>query len=256
MAKITGVYLDKVNNKKDLEGNIDKVLAQLKNTILNDMDLNTAEKYLYWLNQLGADYIKNEKKFNYMSLMRYKRGSVVKANFGFKIGSEQGGLHYAVVLDNRNHKSNKVLMVVPIESLPDGKNPADINKNYEVFLGYGIFKDEIDYVEKRISSLQRKISKLKADKKDCFKQERQLRKLRKELVSLNKGSVAQIAQTCAMSKIRIYNPKHTKDRYSSFILDDDKLNEIERKLKELYFKKTEKNIQKDEESTQNGEKNT
>ena len=113
-----------------------------------------------------------------MSLMRYKRGSIVKANFGFKIGSEQGGLHYAVVLDNKNHKSNKVLMVVPIESLSDGKSPDDINEEYEVFLGYGIFKDEIAYVEKRISDLENKISKLKTDKKDCSRQVIQLQKLK------------------------------------------------------------------------------
>lgn len=237
MAKITGVYLEKVHNKEGLEKNVDKVLAQLKDTIMNDMDMGTAEKYLYWLNQLGADYIKNERNFNYMSLMRYKRGSIVRANFGFKIGSEQGGLHYAVVLDNRNHKSNKVLMVVPIESLPDGKHPNEINKDYEVFLGYGIFKDEIDHVEQRISSLQNEISNLKAARKDCSKQLKRLNRFQKELTSLKKGSVAQVAQTCAMSKIRIYNPKHSGDKLSTFILDEDKLTEIEDKLKELYFKK-------------------
>lgn len=239
MAKITGAYLDKVNDKKDLEGNIDKVMDQLKATLLNDMDIGKATKLLFWINQWGADYLKNESNFEYMSLMRYKRGNVVRANFGFKVGSEQGGLHYAVVLDNKNHKSNKVLMVVPIESLTNGKKPEDINEEYEVFLGYGIFKDEIAYVKNKIGKLNEKITKLKADGKDCAREIKKANKLKKELASLNKGSVAQIAQTCAMSKIRIYNPKHTGDRYSTFILDEDKLNEIEEKFKNLYFKKDE-----------------
>ncbi len=190
MGKIVGVYLDKIEDKKDLEGNIDKVLAQLKDTLLNNMNMDKATKLLFWLNQWGADYLKNENDFDYMSLMRYKRGSIVRANFGFKVGSEQGGLHYALVLDNKNHKSNKVLMVVPIESLPDGKSHNDINEDYEVFLGYGIFKDEIAYIEKRISDLENKISKLKEDKKDCSKKVRQLKKFKNELISLNKGSVA------------------------------------------------------------------
>ncbi len=237
MGKFVGVFLDKVRDKNDLEGNIDKVMAQLKETLLNDIDMGTAVKLLFWLNQWGADYLKNEKNFDYKSLMRYKRGNIVKANFGFKVGSEQGGLHYAVVLDNRNRKSNRVLMVVPIEPLPDGKSPDDINDDYEVFLGYGIFKDEINDVQKRITVLEKKIDEKKANKENFSKETRQLQKYRKELASLNKGSVAQVAQTCAMSKIRIYNPKHSGDKFSGFVLDEDKLDEIEAKIRNLYFKK-------------------
>lgn len=237
MAKNTGVYLKRVNDKKDLEDNIDKVLGQLKNTLLNGMDTSKATKLLYWINQWGGDYLQNERTFDYMSLMRYKRGSIVRANFGFKVGSELGGLHYALVLDNRNHKSSKVLMVVPIGSLSDGENPEDIHNDYEVFLGYGIFKDEIIYVEEKIAELEAKIDGLKENKKNCLKEVKELEKSKKELISLKKGSVAQVAQTCAMSKIRIYNPKHIKDRYGSFVCDDDKINEIEEKIKNLYFRK-------------------
>lgn len=239
MGKFVGVFLNEVRNKKDLEGNIDKVLNQLKNTLLNEIEMDKSKKLLFWLNEWGADYLKNEDNFDYMSLMRYKRGNVVKADFGFKIGSEQGGLHYAVVLDNRNDKSNKVLMVVPIESLSDNMKPEEINKDYEVFLGYGIFKDEIASVEKKIAKLETQIEELKNKKEDYSKQYKNLGRLKKELTSLNKGSVAQIAQICAMSKIRIYNPTHTGDRFSTFVLDDDKLKEIEEKIKNLYFKKDE-----------------
>lgn len=236
--KIIGAYLKPVKNKNDLEANIDNVLAEIKNTMMNEMDPKKAEKLCYWLNQWGADYLKNEQNFDYMSLMRYKRGSIVRANFGFKIGSEQGGLHYAVVLDNRNNKSNRVLMVVPIESLPDNKKPEDINEDFEVFLGYGIFKEEIAYVQKQITQLVEKINDLKENGRDYSKESKKLKSLEKELISLQKGSVAQISQTCAMSKIRIYNPRHTGDRYATFKLSDEKLNEIQEKFESLYFERS------------------
>lgn len=239
MGKRVGVFITKIKDKKDLNDNIDKVLYQLKNTMLNDLSINTSTKLLYWLNEWGADYLKNENSFDYKQIMRYKRGNIVKVDLGFKIGSEQGGLHYALVLDNYNNKSNKVLMVVPIESLPDNKNPKDIDERYEVFLGYGIFKDDIKYIENKIKKIKFKIKNMQLEEKDMEKENRQLIKLKKELESLNKGSVAQVAQTCALSKIRIYYPIHARDRLSTFILSDDKLRSIENKFNSLYFQKNE-----------------
>ena len=236
MKRIVGVYLDPVKSKRDLENNIDKVLGQLKETLMNDMNEEKATKLLFWLNQWSADYLKNEGNFDYKSLISYKRGNIVKANLGFRVGSEQGGLHYAVVLDNHNHRSSKVLMVVPIRSLPEDKNPEDINKDYEVFLGYGIFKDEINAVQRKIKTLSRQIEQKKRNNEDYSKEAKQLNRLNKELSSLNQGSVAQVSQCCALSKMRIYNPKHFRDKLSTFVLCEDKLGEIEEKFKELYFK--------------------
>jgi hypothetical protein len=237
MGKRVGVFINPIKGKKDLSDNIDKVLNQLKSTMLNNLDIDTSTKLLYWLNEWGADYLKNENNFDYKKIMRYKRGNIIKVDLGFKIGSEQGGLHYALILDNYNNKSNKVLMTVPIESLPNNKSLDDIDKRYEVFLGYGIFKDDIKYIENKIKIVESKIKDMVSRKENTSKENKQLMKLKKELESLNKGSVAQVAQTCALSKIRIYYPIHTGDRLSTFILSDDKLEEIENKFNKLYFEK-------------------
>ena len=46
----------------------------------------------------------------------YKRGDIVKLNFGFNIGSEYGGLHYAIVINNKNPHSSSVVTVIPLTS--------------------------------------------------------------------------------------------------------------------------------------------
>ncbi len=45
-----------------------------------------------------------------MSLRRYKRGEIVKVHLGFNVGSEEGGLHYAVVLDKKTMQNLLLLL--------------------------------------------------------------------------------------------------------------------------------------------------
>lgn len=242
MEKKVGVGVGKITNKTELANNIDNILNQLKDTMLNYMDIEKSKKLLYWINDWSEKYLKNEQTFNYRDLIRYKRGAVVEANLGFKVGSEQGGLHFCIVLDNRNNKDNRVLVVIPLESLDDNKTPDDIDKDYEVFLGYGIFKDDISKLEKDIEKLKNKIKQMEEGKLDVSRQKGIQRHLEKELAKLKKGSVAQIAQICALSKMRIYTPKKIGDRFSTFKLDEDKMEEIEEKLARMYLDKKYHNI--------------
>ena len=50
----------------------------------------------YWLRDY-KNYIKNENTFNPKYYPEFYRGSIVNINFGFNLGSELGGLHYAIV---------------------------------------------------------------------------------------------------------------------------------------------------------------
>lgn len=80
------------NKKKSI-----KALNKMLESFIND----TSEKHLkkanlisYWLNSYTS-YLQNEESFSPSRLIRYKRGSVVRVNFGFNVGKELGGLHYA-----------------------------------------------------------------------------------------------------------------------------------------------------------------
>ncbi len=83
-----------------------------------------ADKLSYWLTD-WITFLDFEPDFSPQSLRRYKRGEIVKVHLGFNIGSEEGGLHYAVVLDKNNAKSSPVLTIVPLTSV---KPHTDINR--------------------------------------------------------------------------------------------------------------------------------
>jgi mRNA-degrading endonuclease toxin of MazEF toxin-antitoxin module len=73
-----------------------------------------------WLEVWGR-YIAYEKTFDPKRLVYYKRGDVVHAHFGYNVGDEIGGAHYAVVVENNNNLSSGIVTVVPISSLEAGK---------------------------------------------------------------------------------------------------------------------------------------
>jgi mRNA-degrading endonuclease toxin of MazEF toxin-antitoxin module len=86
-----------------------------------------------WLEKWGK-YLTFESLFDPKRLVYYKRGDIVLVHFGYNVGNEQGGVHYAVVVENENSLSSGIVMVVPLSSLDAGKTIADLHKS-EVFLG-------------------------------------------------------------------------------------------------------------------------
>ena len=82
--KKTGVKIGKIDTDEEFNKKLLEVFAQLRET-MNNMDRELAIKLLYWLNDWSANYLRNEKNFKYKELMRYKRGSIVEADFGFNV---------------------------------------------------------------------------------------------------------------------------------------------------------------------------
>ena len=86
-----------------------------------------------WLG-VWSRYIDFESTFDPKRLVYYKRGDIVHAHFGYNIGNELGGTHFAVVVENNNNIKNGLVTLVPISSLEAGKTETDLHKT-EVFLG-------------------------------------------------------------------------------------------------------------------------
>lgn len=86
-----------------------------------------------WFETWGK-YINFEESFKPEFLKYYKRGEIVLAHFGYNIGSELSGIHYAVVVENNNNKTNKTVTVVPLSSLEHGKSKDDLHRS-EIYLG-------------------------------------------------------------------------------------------------------------------------
>ncbi|MBK0348958.1 type II toxin-antitoxin system PemK/MazF family toxin [Aerococcaceae bacterium zg-ZJ1578] len=72
------------------------------------------------------------KKIKYWS---YTRGNIVKVNFGFNVGYEIGGVHYAIVMNNNDSIYSGTLNVIPLTSKKDSKNiyPHDIDLDDEFY---------------------------------------------------------------------------------------------------------------------------
>lgn len=87
----------------------------------------------YWF-ETYVKYIREEEVYNPKKQIRYNRGDVIKVNFGFNVGKEYGGLHYAIVLDKNNHLSANVVTVVPLTSGTEAETYQT-----DVFLGSELY---------------------------------------------------------------------------------------------------------------------
>jgi mRNA-degrading endonuclease toxin of MazEF toxin-antitoxin module len=114
---------------------LDKALAKLKTAIL-DLPEKKQSIITRWIVSWGG-LLRREKAFNPALMSSYKRGDVVYVEFGWNVGHEFGGIHYAVVMENENHSANGTIIVVPLTSLAEWKTPADV-PSYELYLGEGV----------------------------------------------------------------------------------------------------------------------
>lgn len=242
------------------------------NNLLEMYINNPDEKYLkkanllsYWLENF-SDYIKEETNFNPQELISYKRGDVIKLNFGFNVGSEHGGLHYAIVIDNNNLHSSPVVTVIPLSS-----GTANTTYQRDVFLGQelyiklnaknkfllenarqkhtettkillalnstfqeakkaGMTNDKAENIYKVMSDVNAQIEELNKDI-------RTLEKYAKEISHMKQGSIAMMEQITTVSKMRIYVPKKSTDTLFGISFSAEMMEKINAQLINLYLKK-------------------
>lgn len=252
---------DKLNqHKKEALQELEKLLDTL---IVNDNPKisSKADILSFWI-ETYCKYLNTEKTFVPSSLKRYERGDVIQVNFGYRIGSEHGGLHYAVVLDKANALSSPIITVIPLGSLND---PNDVTK-YDVPLGNEIYtkiklkndslyqtakiafegltekQNTIKQLQKTIGADENTDLKISAILEQYEKEVSQLeldlkllQKMRKQILKMKNGSLALVGQVTTISKLRIYNPKGYHDTLSGIKLSPKALDNISSKMKELYF---------------------
>jgi mRNA-degrading endonuclease toxin of MazEF toxin-antitoxin module len=114
---------------------LDTALALLKAAIVK-LHPKKQDIITKWLAK-WARYLSLEDSFKPDYVPRYKRGDVVYVDFGFNVGNEYGGVHYAAVLEHDNHKTNGNIIVIPLTSLDVGKTAADVAKA-DLYLGGGV----------------------------------------------------------------------------------------------------------------------
>lgn len=188
---------------------------------------------------------------------------MISVNLGFNVGSEQGGLHYAIVLDNDNQQSSPVITVVPLSS---GKEEDTFPR--DIFLGnelYDKLKSKYDKLDTTIKNdlqeaidiqkiIQQSLKNLKENPTENTKsnlsnllttieqkiatlttEQKTLNIYNKELQKLKKGSIALMEQITTVSKMRIYKPKNSNDLLYGIKFSDGAMDKINERMKELFI---------------------
>lgn len=131
-----------------------------------------ADKIDQWIEK-WTKYLKLEERFNPRSLPAFKRGSIVYVDLGFNVGSEYGGVHYAIVLNKKDSRNNHLLHILPLTSI---KSTTDLDnlKYYQLSLSDEIHRlltqkgqknldlvnEKKEIFEKKLNALNNKISEI------------------------------------------------------------------------------------------------
>jgi len=144
-------------NKKESIRALNNILESYFNDS-SEQHLKKANLISYWI----KDYVRLiglEEKFEPTRNIAYKRGNIVKLNFGFNIGSEYGGLHYGVVLDNKNNHNSPVITVIPLTSVKDSRknHPDNVELGNEI---YRLLKLKYDTISKSLKDESDEINQM------------------------------------------------------------------------------------------------
>lgn len=105
---------------------------------IGDQENKRSEKIAQWVEN-WTKYLNTEKKFNSRSIKALKRGSIVYADFGFNVGMEYGGLHYAIVLNKKDSRLNHLLQVLPLTSVKETTDMDNL-KYFQLPIGDEVFQ--------------------------------------------------------------------------------------------------------------------
>lgn len=255
--------MSRSKTKDELEKHRDEALLKVTEYINcfiasnNPKIQNKADKFSYWLEDY-ITFLNFEKEFTPNKMRRYKRGEILKVHLGYNIGSEEGGLHYCVVLDKENSIYSPVISVAPLTSVKPWTNLNKLHST-EVYLGNELFtnlsskislnkkqiNDDLQKLQITLESLieisqsnnkdiTEQISELNIKIEEVKKCQLLLEEMKSEVQKMKKGSIALINQITTISKIRIYNPKTNDDVLSNIKLSNDKLDSIDKKIGKYY----------------------
>lgn len=248
-------------SKDELIQHKNETLHELNNFIQrkingSSIEKGKADKFCYWI----KDYIRFlnyentfRDKCKQKKARRYKRGEILKVHLGYNIGSEEGGLHYCVVITKNDNPSNPVLTVIPLTSVKEHTNITKLpygslslgddlytateakitfqidsltKQMVDIQMEYNEFKDNDIESLNRISA---KLELVRINLDNC-------KKAQKEFDKMKRGSIALVNQITTISKIRIVDPKTSTDPLAGIKLSVDNLELIDKMIIQNYTK--------------------
>lgn len=236
----------------------------------DDSDYKKSALLSYWLNDY-TKYLKQEKTFSSTFLPTFHQGDIIEVNFGYRVGNEFGGKHFAMVLDKKSKQNYPVITVVPLSSKKATKKEQPTN----VDLGDCLYKllhekniDEYDMTVKALYKLEeigavfnksnkedegfikllsaidnRFKNKTWDEVLDIFSRDiEQAEQLSESILStlkriehMKNGSIAVLNQVTTISKMRIIDPLRKSDSLYGIRLSQTEIDLIVNKFKTIYL---------------------
>lgn len=252
-------YKDKANKEELLKFKDDN-LKKLDALITLGIESSSGSDYKrsalisYWLQDF-ARYLSWEKDFSPQKLKRYERGDIIKVNLGFNVGNEQGGMHYAVVLDKENAVRSGTITIIPLSSKKAAKplHPLDVDLGSDIYTKLRLkFNDKRGDTKKRIEDFMKiryALQKVQETGDDSLlptlqdlddkirlatRELSMLKKIGSEITQMKAGSIGLVSQITTVSKMRIYDPRTTGGVLSGIKLSPEGLELINKKMRELF----------------------
>ena len=225
-------YIYAETHKKNSINKLDALLSYY----MEQKDYKKVHLLSFWFEDFSL-YNLSERSFEPKLLKKYKRGSIIKANLGFNVGNEEGGLHYCIVLDKNNSISSGTLTVIPLTSVKENKKYNEfttVNLGNEIYLN---LTKICNNMTQNLSQKYKDIWKLPSEKVEQFNNDfKYIKKVENEISKMKKGSIALISQITTISKQRIYDPKTNSDILAKLKVSSNTLDLIDNKIKKLFLK--------------------
>ena len=229
----------KPTDKNEVNAKIISTLERIKMYLLDivDSNLKRANNIINWMSDY-INYIRCEeeyiKKGKYPA---YKRGQVLYVNFGFNVGSEVGGYHYATVINNNDSASKSYITVIPLYSQ---KTETKVGKNDDRLL---IGNALSELIERKQNQLLKEIDDYlhninSYDKKDALSKAKfyqaSINEMNKVIDRIKEGSIVLTGQIKTICKMRIANPTKSSDYLEKIVLSKDIVDLIINKVKCIF----------------------
>lgn len=240
------------SNKTELDRRIEALTEEYRDMLLqlsnNPDTYKRAALLYYWLRDY-KNYIKNEHTFDPQYYPAFERGNIINVNLGFNLGSETGGLHYALVIRNSNRR-DPVLNIIPLLSMKANRTPENLRPT-EVYLGKELYYQvqgkfqalrvsipkEIKVLEKMLESKDdNDIGNVRQRIDDLSKKVGQMKQAHHKLQVLKEGSVAVMNQIRTISKMRVSEPRDSYDILYGIKLSSAGMDQVDKKITEMFTK--------------------
>lgn len=210
------------------------------------------QKFRYlpnWLDNTSYYYQKEATKCLPQNYYYFKRGTVIRVNFGTNLGSEFSNIHFAIVLDKKDSPQKRTLTVLPLTS----KQKSDrFSLGREVFnQTVTLLNTQVKHIDSQIKSMKGRIkeasqstqSLLQADYNQFEKDYNQLEKDFHALSRVldiykvyDKNSYVRVSDITTISKLRIERINRY-DPSGKIRLSSQQMALISQELMKLYLNK-------------------